>query len=104
MSSNQGSKNRLSSWSLRARLIATMVALLAVVSLIIGVVTTLSLRDYLYDQVDSQVVAGTSRFLGGGGGKPDQKSPPLLIPGQPEDTMVVQLDGSKVEKSERVQS
>ncbi|MCW6009839.1 HAMP domain-containing histidine kinase [Micromonospora sp. CPCC 205371] len=105
MSSNQRSKDRLRSWSLRARLIATMVALLAVVSLIIGVVTTLSLRDYLYDQVDNQVVAGADRFVkSGGGGKPGQKAPPLLIPGQPEDTMVVQLVGDQVDRSERAQS
>ncbi|MEH1128123.1 sensor histidine kinase [Micromonospora sp. CPCC 206061] len=104
------SSNRRSSWSLRARLIATMVALLAVVSLIIGVVTTLSLRDYLYDQVDTQVVAGANRFADnfkgadpkggnkpGGPQQPEQR--PLLTPGQAAGTVVVKLAGTEVKGS-----
>ncbi|WP_281902136.1 sensor histidine kinase [Phytohabitans aurantiacus] len=104
MSSNQLSKSRLGSLSLRARLIATMVALLAIVSLIIGVVTTLSLRDYLYDQIDAQVISGANRFVeqppkgDGGKGRPDQQRP-LLSPGQPAGTVVVKLSGTQVKDS-----
>ncbi|BCB77296.1 hypothetical protein Pflav_037060 [Phytohabitans flavus] len=43
------------SWSLRARLLAAIIALLAVVGLLIGVVTTFAVRDYLIQQVDAQI-------------------------------------------------
>ncbi|WP_328765212.1 MULTISPECIES: sensor histidine kinase [unclassified Streptomyces] len=42
-------------WSLRARLVVSAVALIAVVGAAIGVVTTLSLRQYLVEKVDQQL-------------------------------------------------
>ncbi|BCB91571.1 sensor histidine kinase [Phytohabitans suffuscus] len=47
--------SRRSSWSLRARLLAAVLALLAVVGLLIGVATTFAVRDYLIGQVDQQL-------------------------------------------------
>ncbi len=52
---------RLSSWTLRARLIASLVALLAVVCLVVGVATTLSLRQFLVQRLDAQVSAAGGR-------------------------------------------
>jgi two-component system OmpR family sensor kinase len=48
-------------WTLRARLIAAVVALLAVVCLVVGGVVTLSLRGFLYERLDKQVSDVTSR-------------------------------------------
>src|SRR4051794_22607525 len=48
-------------WTLRARLLATVVALLAVVCLVVGGAVTLSLRGFLYERLDRQVSDVTSR-------------------------------------------
>ncbi|HLN77693.1 MAG TPA: HAMP domain-containing sensor histidine kinase [Nocardioidaceae bacterium] len=46
---------RLLPTSLSARLVATTVALVALVALLVSVATTLAMRAYLYDRLDSQV-------------------------------------------------
>ncbi|MBQ1024561.1 HAMP domain-containing histidine kinase [Micromonospora sp. C95] len=51
----------MAGWSLRTRLVLTLVALLAVVSLAIGGLTTLALRQFLISRVDEQL-----RFTPGG--------------------------------------
>ncbi|MFD5507885.1 sensor histidine kinase [Streptomyces sp. NPDC127051] len=55
-------------WSLRARLVVSAVALIAVVGTAIGAVTTLALRSYLVDKLDDQlrvsVEMGTRKPLG----------------------------------------
>ncbi len=51
----------LAGWSLRTRLVLTLVALLAVVSLAIGGLTTVALRQFLISRVDEQL-----RFTPGG--------------------------------------
>jgi two-component system OmpR family sensor kinase len=48
-------------WTLRARLITAVVALLAVVCLVVGGVVTLSLCGFLYERLDKQVSDVTSR-------------------------------------------
>ncbi len=45
----------LAGWSLRTRLVVTLVALLAVVSLAIGGLTTVALRQFLISRVDQQL-------------------------------------------------
>jgi two-component system, OmpR family, sensor kinase len=72
------SLSRPSSWSLRARLLAAVIALLAVVGLLIGVVTTFAVRDYLIDQVDGQVKEALHRDVDGRG--PRSLPPPGLPP------------------------
>ena len=64
---------RLSSWSLRTRLVASLVALLAVLSAIIGVASVITMRHVLTNQLDKQLVAADSRAHNGynGGGPPD---------------------------------
>ena len=58
-------------WSLRTRLVVSAVALIAVVAAVIGTVTTIAFRSYLYDQVDGQVREVVHRAAG----------PPVSAPG-----------------------
>ncbi len=51
-------------WTLRARLISTVVALLAVVCLVVGSAVTLALREFLYERLDKQVTDATSLTAG----------------------------------------
>ncbi|WP_432086018.1 sensor histidine kinase [Streptomyces sp. bgisy095] len=57
-------------WSLRTRLVVSAVALIAVVAAVIGTVTTIAFRSYLYDQADEQVRGLSKRAAG----------PPVLMP------------------------
>ncbi|MFF0475335.1 sensor histidine kinase [Streptomyces sp. NPDC004284] len=57
-------------WSLRTRLVVSAVALIAVVATVIGTVTTIAFRSYLYDQADEQVRAVAKRAAG----------PPVALP------------------------
>ncbi|WP_158880647.1 sensor histidine kinase [Amycolatopsis anabasis] len=85
-------------WPLRTKLIASMVALLAVVCAIIGVVSELALSAFLIRQVDAQLVSASNRakvFLGkprGLGPPPD----PLNAPGQASGTLTARLSGGRV--------
>jgi two-component system, OmpR family, sensor kinase len=49
--------------SLRARLVATVLVLLAVTLSVIGVATTLALRQFLYGRLDREVVEANDRFV-----------------------------------------
>ncbi|MEU7026712.1 ATP-binding protein [Streptomyces sp. NPDC046275] len=51
-------------WSLRTRLVVSAVALIAVVCAVIGTVTTIAFRSYLYEQVDKQLLAVADRAAG----------------------------------------
>lgn len=62
-------------WSLRARLIAALVGLLALVSLVIGVVTTVALRDFLTGQLDAQLAAASERTSQAFEHSPDNRGP-----------------------------
>ncbi|MFJ8823725.1 sensor histidine kinase [Streptomyces sp. NPDC102467] len=57
--------------TLRTRLVVTAVGLIALVSVVIGTVTTLALHTYLYGQLDDKV-GQTVRMAGGGGGPADR--------------------------------
>ncbi|MFC8894589.1 sensor histidine kinase [Streptomyces cinereoruber] len=57
-------------WSLRTRLVVSAVALIAVVAAVIGTVTTIAFRSYLYDQADEQVRGLSQRAAG----------PPVVLP------------------------
>ncbi|WP_416973672.1 ATP-binding protein [Streptomyces sp. 4F14] len=56
--------------TLRARLVVASVALIAVVCAVIGTVTTLALRQHLYDQLDRQLMEVSVRASGGPNGRP----------------------------------
>jgi len=49
--------------SLTSRLVVTAVALVAVTALLIGVVTTVAMRNYLYDRLDAQVIKTMDRWV-----------------------------------------
>ncbi|MBP0458163.1 HAMP domain-containing sensor histidine kinase [Streptomyces montanisoli] len=57
-------RRRLGRGSLRTRLVVSAVALIAVVAAVIGAVTTIAFRSYLYDQLDAQVLAVATRASG----------------------------------------
>ncbi|AJF66268.1 sensor histidine kinase [Streptomyces vietnamensis] len=63
-------------WSLRTRLVVSAVALIAVVAAVIGTVTAIAFRSYLYDQADEQVHDIADRAAGPPVGAP-------LAPGSP---------------------
>ncbi|MEU8312796.1 ATP-binding protein [Micromonospora sp. NPDC048169] len=54
-------RSRLAGWSLRRRLVLSVVALLALVSVGIGGLTTVALRHFLIDQIDNQLSFGDRR-------------------------------------------
>src|SRR3954470_1662936 len=67
-----------SSWTLRSKLVASMLVLFAVVSIITGAATVLYLKQVLTSQVDQQLMGSISRIrgfgipTGGRGGPGDQ--------------------------------
>jgi two-component system OmpR family sensor kinase len=50
-----------SRWTMRSRLLAVIVTLLAVICLVVGTVVTLALQRFLVDRLDAQVAASTGR-------------------------------------------
>ncbi|MER5307070.1 HAMP domain-containing sensor histidine kinase [Streptomyces sp. NPDC002773] len=92
-------------WSLRTRLVVSAVALIAVVAAVIGAVTTIAFRSYLYDQADEQLhnvsrrASGPPAALAPGSGLPDPgrvKDPLSFVqgPGAPIGTLgAVLVDG-----------
>jgi two-component system OmpR family sensor kinase len=104
--------SRPSGWTLRTRLLAALIALLAAVSVIIGLVSVLALNRSLQDRVDDQLRGAVGRSQeayrdpqGVGGGRPPPLVPPpagrggppprdhgtgpdsLFVPGQAEGTL-----------------
>ncbi len=71
-------------WSLRGRLLATLVGLLAVVCLAVGVASTVALRDFLVDRLDDQLQAAGGRTAGVLGGPPGRGSPGRDGHGRPD--------------------
>jgi two-component system, OmpR family, sensor kinase len=69
-------------WSLRARLLAELLALLAVACLVIGVVSELALRDFLLHQLDAKLIEISHR--GGDRGPRDGGRPPPPPPDNPD--------------------
>lgn len=92
-------------WSLRARLLAELLGLLAVVCVIIGVFTEVALRDFLVGQLDTRLTTA-SRRQGPGGGepteggaapgeRPNQPPPDLQAPGTEPGTLIAHVvDGT----------
>lgn len=69
-------RSRFAGWSLRKRLLAGILGLFAVVCLLIGVTSTLAMRQYLIHQLDTQLASASQRASFGGG------TPPRHDPGQ----------------------
>ena len=67
-------------WSLRTRLLLSMVALFAASSLVVGVVSVLALRGFLMDRLDEQLAAATGRSQSAVGGDAADAPTPSLPP------------------------
>ena len=97
-------------WSLRTRLLASAVALLAAVSLVIVVVTVVALDQFLTARLDDQLTAAVDRsargFDDGSGQHPGERpgdrpvGGPLQVPGQAEGTLGVLIDDGAVTSSQ----
>ena len=95
-----------SGWSMRTRLVAAMLALIAVVSLVIGVVSVLALHRFLADRLDNQLTTAAGRSSGayddrdGGPGRGDPDDGPgpafLFVPGQGEGTLGAFISNDQV--------
>ncbi len=90
-------------WTLRRRLVLAVVALLAIVAIVIGAVSILTLRGYLIDRLDAQVTKSTTRSqeaIGGGRAGGDGGPPPaagfLALPGQSEGTLGAIISGGQL--------
>src|ERR1700676_990410 len=70
-------------WSLRARLLVTQIALLAVVCASIGVATEFALQRFLMNQLDTQVIEAARRSAAISDMPPPPHPPP---PGYPDYT------------------
>ncbi|MEU8621113.1 HAMP domain-containing sensor histidine kinase [Streptomyces sp. NPDC048623] len=89
-------------WSLRTRLVVSAVGLIAVVCAVIGTVTTIAFRSYLYEQVDKQLLAVSNRAAGPPanlpGPAPDGGHEPLRFvvgPGAPLGTLGAVVEGGE---------
>jgi two-component system OmpR family sensor kinase len=91
MSSNRRAEPTLSRKSLRTRLIAEQLTLLALVCLVIGVATVLALRAFLLDQLDSQLSEASmrGRVFSENQIRPSPPLPPINAPGQQVGTITV---------------
>ncbi|MEU2506036.1 ATP-binding protein [Streptomyces sp. NPDC007863] len=90
-------------WSLRTRLVVSAVALIAVVAAVIGAVTTIAYRSYLYDRADEQLTGLAQRAAGPPGAPlgpdPLRGREPLAFlgtPGSPIGTLGAVVDDGKV--------
>lgn len=84
-----------SGWTLRTRLVAVLVAMMATVSMVIGVVSVVALRSYLLGQLDEQVTAAslrTSRFVS----DPSQDIRAFFGPGQTPGTVIGRIRNGAV--------
>ncbi|MEU4371706.1 sensor histidine kinase [Micromonospora chersina] len=100
-------RRRLAGWSLRRRLVLSVVALLALVSVGIGGLTTIALRHFLIRQVDDQITAGDRRRENvpdifrdqptpgrpGDAAQCEALQPP---PGFPVNSVAVKVDGGRI--------
>jgi len=100
---------RPSRWSLRTRLIAGLVCLVALVCLVVGVVTEVALQRSLLARVDAQLTAAGGRSTNAGGGPSENGSGPgqppsregrgaqfLLAPGQAVGTLGARIDNGRL--------
>jgi two-component system, OmpR family, sensor kinase len=89
--------------TLRTRLLAAVLALLAAVSVIVGVVSVLSLDSFLVGRLDSQLAAAVGRIQSGGPNRPEREPggghggpPGLLTAGQAEGTLGALISGGTI--------
>ena len=66
--------------TLRTRLLAALLALLAAVCVVVGVASVLALRSFLTDRLDSQLATASARLGGGPDDAEDHPPPPQRTP------------------------
>ena len=76
-------------WPLRYRLAALVIALLAAVGAVIGVVSTLALRSSLLDQLDNELTEASARAFRAESPTPSGMPPGLEVPGQGVGTVLL---------------
>jgi two-component system, OmpR family, sensor kinase len=101
----------VSRWTLRRRLVAVLIALVALLALTMGAVSTLALRDSLVDQLDARVLDSSRRAVQAEGDPPRDGSlspngdrrgrdlgppPGLQAPGQGAGTVTLSTTGGVV--------
>ena len=92
-------RTRLAGWSLRRRLLTGILALLAVLCLGIGVVSTLAVRQFLTAQLDNQVLAASARAYGPPPGPGTGRSRGLFPPGQAAGTIGAIINDGVIDKA-----
>src|SRR6266540_1969491 len=112
MSSNPPAERRphlLAGWSLRARLVGTVIVLLALVCVLLGVLTEVTLSKVLYSRMDGQLAAAAGRSFRANPGDSDDHDlpgpggdrPEVEIPqGQGAGTLAARLIGGSVDTAE----
>lgn len=99
MSSNQLNRaNRFTGWSLRKRLVAGILALLAAVCLVIVGVSAFAVNQTLTDQLDRQLLSAAARAAPPGGRDPF-RGPGLFPPGQGTGTLGARIVAGEVEQA-----
>jgi two-component system OmpR family sensor kinase len=96
----RGLLGRLAALSLRTRLIAAMLALMAAICAMVSGLTAIALREFLVDQLDHQLSAVASRPPRPGGQPlPGDEGGPefLLAPGLPAGTLSAHIDNGSIE-------
>jgi two-component system OmpR family sensor kinase len=88
---------RLRGWSLRRRLVALLVLLLLVACAVIAAVTTLSMRGFLLQRLDEQLVAAGNRYAVSLERRADGEAPGFdAVVGQPPGTLGARVSGGVV--------
>ncbi|MDN5726562.1 MAG: ATP-binding protein [Propionibacteriales bacterium] len=87
----EGGPGPLAPGTLARRLAIQMVALVALLSIVLGVLSTLVVRQLMVGQIDDQLAAATDRQGRASGGGPNRSEPPagINLPGQPIGTVVM---------------
>jgi len=89
----------LAGWSLRRRLLTGIAALLALLCVGIGLVSTLAVRQFLTTQLDHQLLAAAARAAGPPGAPPPGYNRGLFPPGQAAGTLGAVITGGVVNRA-----
>jgi two-component system, OmpR family, sensor kinase len=88
----------MAGWSLRRRLLTGVLGLIAVLCLLIGVVSTVAVRQSLIGQLDRQLAAASTRTAGPRGDGPGT-GPDAFPLGQPVDTITGLIYGGTISRA-----
>jgi two-component system OmpR family sensor kinase len=99
---------RRAPWSLRRRLVVSIVGLLALGAIVIGLVSAFTLQGFLMTRLDNQLVASADRAQnfeqGGGGGQPNNQPNFPGGPGQAAGTIFVHVQNGTIDRAAYIDS